>query len=61
MNTEEKLKMIADVVTQAVKDNDGKFGKDELLITESGSWFITGHLAPMLLAYAMTLASDKDT
>jgi hypothetical protein len=73
MNTDEKLKAAADLLVQVVKDNTfinehghkmARFGKDEFRVNEDGSvreeWFIKGHIAPVLLAYAMDLASDKD-
>ena len=64
MNTDEKIKAIADVVTQAVKDSGGKFGDETFTINEDGSvrenWFIKGHIAPVLLAHGTDLASDKD-
>ncbi len=74
MDTDEKMKAAADFLVQVVKDNTfinehghtmARFGKDEFRINEDGSvreeWFIKGHIAPMLLAYAMDLASDKES
>jgi hypothetical protein len=73
MDASEKLKAVSDLVTKVVKDNTfinehghtmAKFGKDEFRVNEDGSvredWFIKGHIAPVLLAHAMDLASDKE-
>ena len=73
MDTNEKLNAAGDLLVQAVKDNTfinkhghtmGKFGKDEFRIDEDGSvheeWFIRSHITPVLLAYAMDLANDRE-
>lgn len=64
MNTNEKINAVSDLITKVVRENGGKFGKDNFKILEDGTvvqeWFIHSHIAPILLAHAMDLASDKN-